>query len=1467
MKHLLSFVLLATLAISGSAMAQTPQPLYLHSGTVQLQPNLSVFAAAPVPTDQFGGWYYRILQFAQLPSVQLQAEIRSSGIDLLEYLPKNAYLAAIPVRYDRARLKDWGVSAVYALSAAQKIHKNILGGCQAWAYREPGKVDLNVQYQKNLRREAVLAAAVQHGQVVSYLDQNHTLVLRVSEFGLRALAAEPWVCFVNTIPAPGEKEDTKGRSLHRSNVINSDWANGRHYDGSGVTVTIADDGFVGPHIDFTGRLTNFATGTGQTHGDMTSGICVGAGNLDPVIRGMATGAYLYAVNWTSAYAWITDAVQRKNDYGIVISSTSYSQGCNEYTTETQLGDNLLHNNQNLQFVFSGGNNGGGNCNYGAGAGWGNITGGYKQGKNVIAAGNLDALEVLDPSSSRGPSSDGRIKPDICANGRDQLSTNENNTYQVGGGTSAASPGIAGVFAQLYQAWKEINNDSLAPAPLIKAALLNSAEDIGNAGPDFTYGWGRVNAYRAVKVLEDNTWLTSVISNGGLNTHTVNVPAGVTQLRAMVYWADPGGTPLSAPALVNDLNMQVTDPSSVNWNPWVLDPTPIATNLNTPAVRGVDSLNNAEQVTIDNPSAGAYTLTVSGNAVPSSSVRYYVVWEFRTNEVTWMYPNGGEGFVPGETEVLRWDGRRNGGNYSIEYTTNNGNTWNLVNGNVSQSVQQLNWVVPATVTGAARFRISRNGFTDESDTSFAIIAAPTGITVNWSCPDSMNISWNAVTGASAYEVYALGARYMDPKGTTSNTSLTITGTNPFADNWISVAAITPDGNTGRRAKAIFKAPGLSNCTLNTDAGILAVNSPGTTLPACHDNAALPVTVVLENNGASPLTSLLLNYSLNNGPVVTETFSGSIAQSGTQVYSFTPALNLAVTGTYTLSVWLTLAGDQNSNNDTLNITITVIPAAAQPVPFTEDFESSSLCSDASNCEAAVCTIANGWINAVNFDSDDIDFRVQDGPTPSAGTGPDVDHTLGTATGKYAYLEASVCFNREAQLLSPCFDLAATVNPELRFWYHMLGTNMGELHVDILSGGVWTSDVIPAISGNQGNSWQQATVNLTNWAGEIITVRFRAVTGPDFQSDIAIDDISILEPNAAPAVAFLASETEICLVDTVMLTDQSINIPTGWNWSITPATFAFVNGTTATSQNPQVIFTAQGSYDVTLIATNAFGSDTLTKVAYISQVPPAAAPVTENFDGSTFPPFAWEIEDSGNSITWASATGVTGADGTATDAAFFENFSRNTPGAVDGLVTLEVSLPVSTASWLTFDVAYAQYTDTAFIDGLRIDLSTDCGVSWTNGLYSKNGAALATVLPGGEFTPAAAADWRRDSVSLNNYAGSDVFIRFTNINGFGNNLYIDNVNIDLATGTGDPAEIANVNVYPNPSAGIYQLELSAIRGQQLRYEITDALGRLLFSERVNASRSFRTTVDLSASPAGVYFLRLINENGLQTTKLIRY
>ena len=109
----------------------------------------------------------------------------------------------------------------------------------------------------------------------------------------------------------------------------------------------------------------------------------------------------------------------------------------------------------MTHVFSAGNSGSSNCSYGAGSGWGNVTGGHKQAKNVICVANLTQISNLAGSSSRGPAADGRIKPDIGAKGTSVNSTLTDNTYGSFTGTSMACPGIAGCMAQLYQAYKSL----------------------------------------------------------------------------------------------------------------------------------------------------------------------------------------------------------------------------------------------------------------------------------------------------------------------------------------------------------------------------------------------------------------------------------------------------------------------------------------------------------------------------------------------------------------------------------------------------------------------------------------------------------------------------------------------------------------------------------------------------------------------------------------------------------------------------------------------------------------------------------------------------------------------------------------------------------------------------------------------------------------------------------------------------
>lgn len=1453
--------------------AESKYELLFKSGRFIPEANLEATLQNPeiYPDEVFGGVYFRLLQFEEIPGELAKTQLNASGIRLISYFPNYAYMASINRYADLSVLRTYKCRAVLKIDADYKL-SNLLKGSSIpdHARYDDKHVDVTIRYYRGLEAGPVTAALLQRGAtLLRRYDYGNWMEVRIEKERIAEFAALSFVAGIEPIAPPSEPDDERGRSLHRSNVINSYTPMGRHYDGTGVSAALADDGPVGPHIDYQGRIDQSnTTANNGNHGDMTTGILMGAGNIDPTIRGMGTGAFIYIYD-IGSYNHVLNSPTTNATLGVMVTSTSYSQGCNDYTTDTQTGDQILHDNPTLLHVYSAGNNSGADCGYGAGAGWGNITGGFKQGKNVIACANVNYLDVLDGTSSHGPASDGRVKPDISANGAGQLSTDGPNDYQVGGGTSAACPGVAGIVTQLHQAYRELNGGQNAEGALIKACLLNTADEIGNPGPDFKFGWGRVNAFKAVTTLEENRYLSDVISQGATNTHNITVPANTQLVKIMVLWSDEGGDPIAAKSLVNDLNMVVTDANGNTWNPWVLDETPTPAALNSNAVRGIDDLNNMEQFTLDNPPAGNYTINIDGFLVPQGPQKYYIVYEFSGSEINVTYPIGNEGFVPGETETIRWDAYGTTGTFTVEYSDNDGASWNMINNAVAGNVRQLDWNVPSTITSQALIKITRGAGTGQSPDNFSIVGTPQNFEVDWACPDSIRLKWSALTGVVGYEISMLGSMYMDSIAYSTTNSVILSGLNPMVDQWFSVRGIFSDGMKGRRAMAIYKAPGIFSCPIAVDASVNVMNSPQGTLNNCHDLTASVISVNIENSGINSISNIPVFYSVNNGPVISETVTGSLNSFASIDYDFTATFDFSVAGTYELKVWTDYVADGNSFNDTIISTIEVLNGNLVTLPYSENFESFALCGTNTDCELTVCALPNGWVNETNLQADDIDWRTSEGSTPSVDTGPDADHNPGTTTGNYLYLEASTCFNKQAEVVTPCFDLTTASLPELSFWYHMFGASMGTLHVDIFANDVWQNDVIPALTGNLGTQWNHAVINLAPFAGGIINVRFRGITGNDYTSDMAIDDIGVYEINTAPQANFNASNTAICANETITLNDMSINSPNAWLWTITPATgYTYVNGTSATSQNPQVQFTANGTYDVSLDASNAFGTNTYTEVGYIEVGGSALIPVVETFQGGVFPPAKWKLENPDNGTTWSSAALNFGPANTPTTAAFMNNFVYSAAGQEDGLVTERIDLTAAIAPVVTFDVSHARYS-AAFEDALRIDVSVDCGVTYTPTAYFKQGVNLATVPDQtATFVPAAGNQWRNDTLDLLPFAGNKIHLKFVNITGYGNSLYLDNINYS-ETSTGI-AEHENgyfiLNVYPNPGNGVFNVIANSSEEQQVSVVLTDLKGAMLDrSTRILKPGGNQFQQDLTHFGKGVYFLQVQAEKSTQTFKLV--
>ncbi|TYA60135.1 T9SS sorting signal type C domain-containing protein [Formosa maritima] len=239
---------------------------------------------------------------------------------------------------------------------------------------------------------------------------------------------------------------------------------------------------------------------------------------------------------------------------------------------------------------------------------------------------------------------------------------------------------------------------------------------------------------------------------------------------------------------------------------------------------------------------------------------------------------------------------------------------------------------------------------------------------------------------------------------------------------------------------------------------------------------------------------------NWSITPETYNFINATSAT---SQNPEVSFTDSGTYTVELTAT---NVNGSNTTTKVDYINIYPGAGATSFNIDFEAEALCGTASDCETTSCTLSsNFWTNLSNGNEDNIDWRVDEGGTPSIGTGPTVDYNPGTSIGNYAYLEASSCFGQTGILESSCMIIDQIY--DLTFAYYMLGENMGSLHLDAFVDGIWQEDIITAISGEQGNQWLIATADLTPYNGKTIKLRFRGITGSGFESDIALDDIQLI------------------------------------------------------------------------------------------------------------------------------------------------------------------------------------------------------------------------------------------------------------------------------------------------------------------------------------------------------------------------
>ncbi len=423
-----------------------------------------------------------------------------------------------------------------------------------------------------------------------------------------------------------------------------------------------------------------------------------------------------------------------------------------------------------------------------------------------------------------------------------------------------------------------------------------------------------------------------------------------------------------------------------------------------------------------------------------------------------------------------------------------------------------------------------------------------------------------------------------------------------------------------------------------------------------------------------------------------------------------------------------------------------------------------------------------------------------------------------------------------------------------------------------GLWIATVSnnPATPPSTTGSWSTWVLNQYSWTGAVSGIS-GSVDQDVFNGNQTA--FNALVPCNPVVPAFTSNITTGCPGMTVNFTDKSTSTGTinAWRWE-------FQGGTPSSAkvQNPTgIVYSTPGTYYVKEVVNSTTGHDSTTVSGYIHVMTSGTLPLSETFQSSTFPPTGWTMNypnpsDSG----WELCT----SNGySSTQCMYFPancGQTVNIAGQRQQIYTPNYSFTGVTNAEMSFDVAYepSNLTSTPkYSDTLAVYYSLDCGNTWTN-IYLEGGATLCTT---GSTTgagtdvnsskcfvpPAGTAAWRKDSISLASLDGqASVMFSFESRSGWGNIVYLDNINVTSPglTGIQNLVDNTDVKVYPNPNNGSFtmKIENGQMQNEQVQVAIYNILGEQVYNE--TSMFNSQLSVNLGIKASGVYFYRIMTESG---------
>lgn len=1069
----------------------------LINNTIQAEDTKTTKQIKSSDFDNIGKYF--IIQFENIPNEQLKKQLVESGIELIDYIPEYAYLAKKLQKNVKISSKsDIGIKRIEEYKPEYKLDYRIYKkDIPKWAVPELGKLKVSVEFFEEVSIKSEMVTKLEITDVKKIGAGLYELI--ISESKLHELAEFNQVKWIELIKPEKQLHNKNLRTSHRVNVVNSDLSIGKGLYGEGIIIGEFDGGEVYPHDDL---LTNITVHTDigySDHATHVAGTIIGKGLIDPEIKGMAPNASLHSWDFYVDNPMLeTDSAIYEENLNLVTNSWGFAYSPYNCYSPVPYGvydreyDRIAKKYPKVLQMFSAGND----REF--------CSGGYKTAgwnmKNVLFVGAVDNNDKLAFFSSCGPLYDGRIIPHIVGMGVDVYSTELNNKYVSMSGTSMSTPGVTGSIALLYESYFKKFND-YPSSSVAKALVCNTAKDLGNPGPDYQYGFGRIDILKAIESVENGNFIEGKIGNQDIVEHTLNVNDATSELKITLVYSDLPAYTGAAVALVDNLDIEVVLPDGTIVYPLVLNPKQPTEN----AIQGKDNFNNIEQIIVKSPQVGEYVIKVRGVKV-QSSCDYSIAYQTEQNNLKLIFPIGNEKLISGKDEYIRWNSTNNEDPINLYISNDNGANWAEVVVGLNAQIRNFKFTIPNNIySNINKVKIVQGESSYESE-SFTIAPVSKSITFNPAFESTL-IKWDKVPNADSYNVFSVKDGKLQLLQTLTDTFYKAQDLETNKVSYFTIQSSNSGKVISQRnvAKPVVAIPQI-------DLGIKSVVNP---LSGDLLGEEEEITIRLINKGAKEIitgTEIVLEYILNGADPVKDTMvlSESLLPDKTIDYTFSKKVYMAIQKYYKLELQVNHPEDTvlvNNNEFTYDI---LHFGEITEYPYKETFDKVS--DLRLNNIFDHIYLGSGWEN--DYLNDDFEWWPWSSDTYKDGTGPSYDHTSGK--GKFLYTESYFLEGESGvmNLCSPYFNVNSLTQPFISFWHHMFAESMemGTLYLDIYSANedVWYENIWSK-TGSQGDQWKNTLIDISDFKNKgLLKFRFRVVTSTNYQNAVAIDDFELYEGN---------------------------------------------------------------------------------------------------------------------------------------------------------------------------------------------------------------------------------------------------------------------------------------------------------------------------------------------------------------------